>query len=466
MIYVEFCNIAVRGVFIMTKKNDKTGKRGPQLTRRTALKTAGAVAGATVASVATGTLWTPKGGLEIARSAYAAGSDKPVKIGFQAHRTGIGATYGRWYERTTQAAVKQINATGGIAGRPIELIIEDDGTDPKRGAEVVEKLASQHNVDVAFGTLFSHVVIGSAPRAAELKLPYFVVSEGTHVSSGSLNRYTFQPGISDVRSQMTAIAGWILDNLGKNVTIIYPDYAFGYDHRDFFGAAVKKGGGTIKAMIPAPLRETSFTKYFPQVPADTDLLYHVMVGPGVLTFIREMGEHFGSKRPQIFGFIDSLEGKSINSPGLEFLDGTYFWESMPRYASAGETAAAKFFRESVGVNDVGASVKDSKDTATYSHMWGCWETLYIIKEAMEQSGYGSRSPKDTAALIETLESMHWFNEGIEHPQGPKQFNGKTHQSAANQYISKVENKRLNVVHRTSIEDSLYETDTDYTKMPL
>ena len=43
-----------------------------------------------------------------------------------------------------------------------------------------------------------------------------------------------------------------------------------------------------------------------RVPADTEVLYHVMVGPGVLTFVKEMGEHFGKKRPQIFGFIDSL----------------------------------------------------------------------------------------------------------------------------------------------------------------
>ena len=111
---------------------------------------------------------------------------EPIKIGFQAHRTGIGAAYGRWYERTTNAAVKLINDAGGIAGRPIELIVEDDGTDPKRGAEVVEKFASQHKVDVTFGTLFSHVVMGSAPRAGELKMPYYVVSEGHHVASGAL----------------------------------------------------------------------------------------------------------------------------------------------------------------------------------------------------------------------------------------------------------------------------------------
>ncbi len=62
-----------------------------------------------------------------------------------------------------------INDAGGIGGRPVEVIVEDDGTDPKRGAEVVGKFATQHKVDIVFGTLFSHVVIGSAParRRAE-----------------------------------------------------------------------------------------------------------------------------------------------------------------------------------------------------------------------------------------------------------------------------------------------------------
>ena len=46
-------------------------------------------------------------------------SSAPIKLGFQLHRTGIGASYGRWYQRTTQAALKLLNETGGINGRPV-----------------------------------------------------------------------------------------------------------------------------------------------------------------------------------------------------------------------------------------------------------------------------------------------------------------------------------------------------------
>src|SRR3989304_619524 len=145
-----------------------------------------------------------------------------------------------------------MNETGGVAGRPVELVAEDDGTDPKRGVEVVEKLAQQAKVGFIFGTLFSNVVIPPAPRAGDVKIPYLVVSEGYHVASGKLNRYVFQPGITDVRAQVSARAPWIVRNLGKKITMVYPDYAFGYDHRDFFGAAAKRLGGDIAALGPIP----------------------------------------------------------------------------------------------------------------------------------------------------------------------------------------------------------------------
>jgi branched-chain amino acid transport system substrate-binding protein len=389
-------------------------------------------------------------------------SSEPIRIGFQQHSTGIGAAYGRWYGRTTEAAVQMINAAGGINGRPVEIIAEDDGTDPKRGAEVVEKFANQHNCDVAFGTLFSHVVYGSAPAAGEQKIPYFVVSEGHHVASGALNRYTLQPGITDVKSQVQAMAPYVAENLGKKITMIFPDFAFGHDHRDYFTAAIEAQGGEVLEHIAIPPTETSFTKYFPKIPRDTEVVYHVMVGPAVLTFVKELGEFFGPSRPEIFGFIDSLEAVDLASPGLEFLEGTYFWEGNPRYAQADQSSHDKLFREKVGVDANGASVSDPKDVSTYAHMFGCWETLHIIKAGMEAAGY--QGPDDRAKLIEAVEAMNEMPESDAHPQGPKLFNGKTHQVFGVQYISRVEDGRLNKVHTTSIEDTLYPDEVDYTTM--
>ena len=172
--------------------------------------------------------------------------------------------------------------------------------------------------------------------------------------------------------------------------MIFPDFAFGYDHRDYLPPALKAQGAEVIAQIAIPPTESSFTKYFPQIPADTEVIYHVMVGPAVLTFVKELGEFYGSNRPQLFGFIDSLEAVDINSPGLEFLDGSHFWEGSPRYAQADDTDAQKAYRAAVGIDDNGASVDDPKDISTAAHMFGCWETLYVIKKAMEDAGYQGR----------------------------------------------------------------------------
>jgi branched-chain amino acid transport system substrate-binding protein len=384
-----------------------------------------------------------------------------IKLGAPFHRTGIGASYGRWYERTANAALKIINDGGGINGLPVELIVEDDGTDPKRGVEVMEKFATEHKVDAVFGHLFSHVVAATAPRAGELKMPYFLCSETHMLAAGALNRYCFQPAITDVKSQIASMAPYIAGNLGKKITLIYPDYAFGYDHRDNMTSAIEAQGGEVVASIAIPPTETSFTRYMPKIPFNTEVIYHVMVGPAVLTFVKELGEHLGSNRPEIFGFIDSLEAVDMSIPQLEFLEGTYFWEGMPRYAQADQTEFDKFYREKVGVDATGASVEDPKDIATFAHMFAVWETLFAMKAAMEKADY--KGPEQKIDFLEAMEGITGFEESNEFPQGAKVFNGKTHQAFGHQNISKVTEGKLEVVYRTSIEETLYPDETDYTQ---
>lgn len=388
-------------------------------------------------------------------------SSAPIKLGMPIHRTGIGAAYGKWYERTANAAVKVINDGGGIAGRKVELVGEDDATDPQRAAELMDKFANQHKVDLIFGTLFSHVVIGAAPRAGELKIPYLVCSEGHHVASG-LNRYVMQPGITDVKSQVVSMAPWIAKNIGKKITMIYPDFAFGYDHRDYFSKAIEEQGGKVIEKIAIPPVESSFTKYFPKIPKDTDAIYHVLVGPAVLTFVKELGEFYGkNKRPELFGFMDSLEATPLNSPGLEFLEGSYFWEGNPRYAGDKPNEFDLNFRKAVGVDNDGASTSDKNDVSTYSHMFSIWETLFIIKKGMEAAGY--KSEKDRTKFIEAVEAMKSFPHSKEHPQGMKEFNGKTHQAFGHQYITKVTKGKLVLAHTVPIKDGYYPDEVEDRK---
>ena len=118
----------------------------------------------------------------------------------------------------------------------------------------------------------------------------------------------------------------------------------------------------------------------------------------------------------------------------------------------------------MGVNANGASVQDPKDVSTYSHMFGVWETLFVIKAGVEKSGY--KSPSDYKGFIEALEKTETFAEGLAHPQGLKRFVGRLHQAFGQQFVSQVSGKKLKVLYRTRIEDGMYPPEADYTKQPL
>ncbi len=97
-------------------------------------------------------------------------------------------------------------------------------------------------------------------------------------------------------------------------------------------------------------------------------------------------------------------------------------------------------------------------------MFGCWETLHVIKAGMEASGYAGAA--DRAKLIEAVEAMTDMPASAAHPQGPKVFNGKTHQVFGQQYITKVTEGKLILAHTAPISDTLYPDEVDYTSQAL
>ena len=122
--------------------------------------------------------------------------------------------------------------------------------------------------------------------------------------------------------------------------------------------------------------------------------------------------------------------------------------------------AARFYRAAVGVDDMGASISDKADISTYSHMFSCWETLFVIKAGMEAAGY--QTIADRQKLVEAIEALTAMPLSQANPQGDKVFNGKTHQVFGHQHISKVTGGHLVRVHSTSIEDGMYPDEVDYT----
>ena len=261
------------------------------------------------------------------------------------------------------------------------------------------------------------------------------------------------------------MAPWVAANLGKQVTMIYPDYAFGYDHRDFFTAAIQEQGGEVIELLAIPPTETSFTRYLPRIPKETEVIYHVMVGPAVLTFVKELGEFYGPPAtPRSSASSTASRPSTSPPPASSSSTARTSGKATPATSRRAPSEFETFYRTAVGVDDNGAATADAKEVATYAHMFSTWETLFVIKAAMEAAGY--QGPENRQAVVEAIEAMTDFTASNEHPQGDKVFNGKTHQVFGHQHISKVEGGKLNVVHTTSIEDGLYPDEVDYTTMPF
>jgi branched-chain amino acid transport system substrate-binding protein len=93
------------------------------------------------------------------------GSRGTIRIGAIDPLTGPMAAYGEPVRDGMILAVEEINAQGGINGRKIELLLEDDGGDPKNAVNAFTKLATVSKVPVIIGPLSSGCSMATAPLA-------------------------------------------------------------------------------------------------------------------------------------------------------------------------------------------------------------------------------------------------------------------------------------------------------------
>src|SRR5438552_11434155 len=100
--------------------------------------------------------------------APAIAQNKPVRIGILAPRSGIAAAPGENGIRATQWAVERFNAAGGIAGRKIELVLDEE-TSPKDTIERFSKLVQQEKVDCVQGIISTGIALALGPVVEEAR---------------------------------------------------------------------------------------------------------------------------------------------------------------------------------------------------------------------------------------------------------------------------------------------------------
>jgi branched-chain amino acid transport system substrate-binding protein len=201
------------------------------------------------------TLLKAAGGLGLASAGVlsfpALAQNRPLKIGILAPKAGIAGTIGECGLRGTQFAVDKINAGGGIGGRKIELIVEEE-TNPKDSIERLRKLVLQDKVDCVQGIVSSGVGLAMGPSAEELKT-VTVYWDGTTQDGVretiAKPRYVFRSTDNECEAVMASLLA-IKHFKGKFTTIagINPDYSYGRNNWAAFLALLKRFGVQVKVV--------------------------------------------------------------------------------------------------------------------------------------------------------------------------------------------------------------------------
>ena len=371
----------------------------------------------------------------------------PIVLGHHCELTGGFSSWGYWHDKAAKAAVKLVNETGGISGRKIELAIEDTESNPATGARKLRSLIQRNNASFVIGSVHSGVMLSSIPIATELKTVYFSAGEATEATGSKGTRYSFRTG-TDTYALATAGAPWAVHNLGKNWTIISPDYAWGHSHYQEHQAVIEKLGGKVNPPIFVPLDAKDLVPYLAKIPQETEVLFSVFFGAQSVAFYTQakaMGLQKTMKMYSICGTLEAIAPTDIQGAA----EGLYVLENFPRMLKYKDDEFHREHNKRMEIDDVNARELNSSLVMAKSHAWQSWENVFALKKAIEMSGW--KTKKDDQGVIEALEGLVMDN-SAGFPQGSKTLRKEDHSGMIDCYLSRVEDGELRLQKKIAKED--------------
>ena len=216
-----------------------------------------------------------------------AGAQKgPIKIGVISPMTGGAAQAGK---DMTNGMQMWLDENGGqMAGRKVELIIEDSQGQPNIALTKLQKLVERDGVHVLVGELFAHIGYAMAPKVDEYRIPMlYPVIAADDLTQRKPAKWVVRTGWTS--SQPSHPFGeYAAKTLGyKKIVTIGIDYAFGWEVIGGFQKTFEENGGQIVQKLWAPLNTTDFAPYLSQIKRDADAVFALMVSGSALRFPKQ-----------------------------------------------------------------------------------------------------------------------------------------------------------------------------------
>jgi urea transport system substrate-binding protein len=371
-------------------------------------------------------------------STAASPSGDGIKVGILHSLTGTMAISEKSVVDSTQLAIKEINAAGGVLGKQIQPVLEDGASDWDTFAEKAKKLIEEDQVVVVFGcwTSASRKKVLPVFEAANHMLFYPVQYEGQECSKN-----IFYTGAAP-NQQIEPSVDWLLQNKGKEFYLVGSDYVFPRTANTIIKAQLQAKGGKVVGEDYLPLGNTEVAPIIAKIRSalpNGGVIYNTLNGDSNVAFFKQL-QGAGLTPDKYPTMSVSIAEEEVQAIGKEYLLKHY---AAWNYFMTVDTPANKKYVE--------AFKKEYGDSrVTNDPMEAGYISVNIWKQAVEKAGEAG-----TAKDLEKVRSA-CYGQTLDAPEGPVKMN-------TNHHISKT--VRIGEVRDDGLFDIVYATPKPVDPIP-
>jgi branched-chain amino acid transport system substrate-binding protein len=340
----------------------------------------------------------------------------PIKIGVVTPLSGTYTPIGQQVRWGLELATTEVNAAGGIMGRQIQLIFEDEEANPSVAVQKAEKLFEVQKVDFLTGTVNSGSTLAvgqTAERAG--KLIATTVSFADSITADKCSPNVFRVN-ARAGQQSAALAAWVAKQKPKaKVFFLGPDYEMGRSTVATFKKTVEGLGAESVGEVFAPLDSKDYTQYFGQLrQAKPEVLYTSVAGNDTVRLMTQMHDFGLAKNLLVVGASGTVTSQNIAAIGAA-ADG---FGTGVGYSTQIDTPDNKKFVEAFK-----AANKAEPD------LYGAdsYGLIFFYKAAVEKA-----KSTETDKVREAMRGLEWMT-----PQGKKTMRAGDHQAIQPMYVARV-----------------------------
>ena len=318
----------------------------------------------------------------LAAPAILRAQDGPIKLGTLTPLTGAGGPYGPVMADTVKAVVAQVNEAGGVLGREVVVVSEDDQTNPEAGVRSARKLIDVDGVSAILGTWASSVTTAVAPMCWESGTFLSTVSGADSITElphqGFLIRT--QPNTT---LQGRKFGEFCVELEAKKVFFLTPQTPFADSQFANIQAALQAGGGEAERLIYDDKKPSLRSELDQALRYEPDVIVLGGYTPDTTVLVRDIFRAgYGGK---MLGFAYSVNHALVDAMPAEAVEGIYTLAPSP---AEGSTAHQKL------VSLIGV---DSPDTYTCQIFDQVNLILMAIEAAKDTTGTAIKDAVRTVA---------------------------------------------------------------------